>query len=93
MALWLGLATTTLAYVLFGRGLHHLPAGPVTTLVLAEPVVATFLGVVVLGESLAPLGWVGAALVLAGLALQGVVSARRGGAFVTEESLGGGLPT
>ena len=76
MALWLGLATTTLAYVMFGRGLRHLPAGPVTTLVLAEPVVATVLGVVVLGEQLAPLGWVGAALVLAGLALQGVTSAR-----------------
>jgi DME family drug/metabolite transporter len=78
LALWLGLATTTLAYVLFGRGLRHLSAGPVTTLVLAEPVVATVLGVVVLGEQLAPLGWVGAALVLAGLALQGVVSARPG---------------
>jgi DME family drug/metabolite transporter len=76
MALWLGLATTTLAYVLFGRGLRHLPAGPVTTLVLAEPVVATVLGVVVLGEHLAPLGWVGAVLVLAGLALQGVASTR-----------------
>lgn len=93
MALWLGLATTTLAYVLFGRGLRHLPAGPVTTLVLAEPVVATFLGVVVLGESLALLGWVGAALVLAGLALQGVVSARRGGEVAAEDALGGGLPT
>jgi DME family drug/metabolite transporter len=76
MALWLGLATTTAAYVLFGRGLRHLPAGPVTTLVLAEPVVATVLGVVVLGESLEPLGWLGAAFVLAGLALQGVASAR-----------------
>jgi DME family drug/metabolite transporter len=76
LALWLGLVTTTLAYVLFGRGLRHLPAGPVTTLVLAEPVVATALGVVVLGERLSVLGWVGAALVLAGLVLQGVVSAR-----------------
>jgi DME family drug/metabolite transporter len=76
MALWLGLATTTAAYVLFGRGLRHLPAGPVTTLVLAEPVVATVLGVVVLGETLAPLGWVGAVLVLAGLVLQGVVASR-----------------
>jgi DME family drug/metabolite transporter len=76
MALWLGLATTTVAYVLFGRGLRNLPAGPVTTLVLAEPVVATVLGVVVLGEHLVPLGWVGAALVLAGLALQGVASTR-----------------
>ena len=60
---------------------------------LAEPVVATFLGVVVLGESLTALGWVGAALVLAGLALQGVVSARRGRAFAAEDSLGGGLTT
>lgn len=79
LALWLGLATTTLAYVLFGRGLRHLPAGPVTTLVLAEPVVATLLGVLVLGESLAPLGWLGAAFVLAGLGLQGTASARGGG--------------
>jgi len=76
MALWLGLATTTAAYVLFGRGLRHLPAGPVTTLVLAEPVVATVLGVLVLGEHLAVLGWLGAVLVLAGLALQGVASTR-----------------
>jgi DME family drug/metabolite transporter len=76
LALWLGLATTTAAYVLFGRGLRHLPAGPVTTLVLAEPVVATVLGVVVLGETLTVLGWLGAALVLAGLVLQGVVASR-----------------
>jgi DME family drug/metabolite transporter len=76
LALWLGLVTTTAAYVLFGRGLRHLPAGPVTTLVLAEPVVATVLGVVVLGETLTPLGWLGAALVLAGLVLQGVVASR-----------------
>jgi len=80
MALWLGLATTTLAYVLFGRGLRQLSAGPVTTLVLAEPVVATILGVVVLGERLPVVAWVGAALVLAGLALQGVVAARGGAA-------------
>jgi DME family drug/metabolite transporter len=79
MALWLGLATTTVAYVLFGRGLRHLEAGPVTTLVLAEPVVATLLGVLVLGESLALLAWVGAGLVLAGLALQGTAAARDAG--------------
>ncbi len=78
MVLWLGLVATTLAYVLFGRGLRHLAAGPVTTLVLAEPVVATFLGVVVLGERLAPAQWMGALLVLIGLALQGFVSTRRG---------------
>jgi DME family drug/metabolite transporter len=79
MALWLGLATTTVAYVLFGRGLRHLEAGPVTTLVLAEPVVATLLGVLVLGESLVPLAWVGAGLVLVGLAMQGAAAARDAG--------------
>jgi DME family drug/metabolite transporter len=77
MVLWLGLVATTLAYVLFGRGLRHLSAGPVTTLLLAEPVVATFLGVVVLGERLSGVQWVGALLVLIGLALQGFVSTRR----------------
>lgn len=76
MALWLGLATTTVAYLLFGRGLRHLPAGPVTTLVLAEPLVATLLGVAVLGERLGPLGWVGCVLVVAGLAVQGLASSR-----------------
>ena len=76
LAAYLGLVTTTLAYVLFGRGLAVLPAGPVTTLVLAEPLVATALGVGLLGERLALAGVAGAALVLAGLVLQGVASSR-----------------
>ncbi len=78
VALWLGLATTTVAYVLFGRGLRLLPAGPVATLVLAEPLVATALGVVVLGERLGSAGWLGAALVASGLLLQGLASVRSG---------------
>jgi DME family drug/metabolite transporter len=77
LAGYLGLATTTAAYVLFGRGLAVLPAGPVTTLVLAEPLVATALGVGLLGEHLPPAGLAGAGLVLAGLALQGAVTSRR----------------
>ena len=76
VALWLGLATTTVAYVLFGRGLRVLPTGPVATLVLAEPLVATMLGVLLLGERLDATAWAGAALVAAGLGLQGVVSVR-----------------
>lgn len=71
LALYLGLVTTTLAYLLFVRGLAVLPAGPVTTLMLAEPVVAMTLGVVVLDERLTALGVVGAALVLVGLLVQG----------------------
>ncbi|HVM27729.1 MAG TPA: EamA family transporter [Mycobacteriales bacterium] len=76
-ALYLGLVTTTLAYVLFGRGLAVLPAGPVTTLVLAEPVVATALGTTVLGERLGLAGALGAGLVLVGLLVQGRGSSRR----------------
>jgi len=76
LALYLGLVTTTIGYVLFGRGLAVLPAGPVTTLVLAEPLVATALGVGLLDERLALLGWTGAAVVLVGLLLQGVQASR-----------------
>ena len=68
---------TGLPYVLFGRGLAVLPAGPVTTLVLAEPVGAALLGVTLLGERLTLTGVAGAGLVLAGLVLQGAVAARR----------------
>lgn len=81
MALHLGLITITLGYLLFVRGLAVLPAGPVTTLMLAEPVVATTLGILVLGERLTPIGAVGVGLLLLGLVLQGLGatrSARRG---------------
>ena len=37
MALWLGAVPTALAYLLFARGLRHLPADEVATLTLAEP--------------------------------------------------------
>jgi drug/metabolite transporter, DME family len=76
VVLWLGLVTTTVAYVLFGRGLRVLPAGPAATLVLAEPLVATALGVLLLGERLGPAGWLGALAVAVGLGLQGVSSVR-----------------
>jgi DME family drug/metabolite transporter len=71
LAVYLGLVTTTIAYPLFVRGLLVLPAGPVTTLMLAEPVVATMLGITVLDERLSWLGGVGAGLVLLGLLVQG----------------------
>ena len=52
MALWLGLVTTTVAYVLFGFGLGGLAPATVSTLTLAEPLTAGVLGVAVLGETL-----------------------------------------
>jgi DME family drug/metabolite transporter len=76
LALYLGIATMAIANVLLARGIRSLTAGPVTTLMLADPVVATVLGVVVLGETLAPVSVAGVVLVLAGLLLQGVLVAR-----------------
>jgi DME family drug/metabolite transporter len=77
-AFWLGAATIAAAYILFGRGLRRLPAGVAATLVLAEPLVATLLGVVLLGERLGWLGWLGAGLVALGLVAQGWLAARPG---------------
>ena len=76
LVLYLGIATMAVANVLLTRGIHGLPPGPVATLMLTDPVVATLLGVVVLGETVTPVAAVGVALVLAGLVLQGIVIAR-----------------
>jgi drug/metabolite transporter, DME family len=66
---WLGLAATTTGYVLFARGLARVPAAAAGTLSLAEPLTASVLGVVVLGERPSATAGVGAALLAAGLAL------------------------
>jgi drug/metabolite transporter, DME family len=64
---YLGLVTTVLAYLLYGRGLRTVPAPAAVTLGLAEPVVAAILGLLVLGERLTPAAAAG--VVLVGLAL------------------------
>ncbi|MET8945095.1 DMT family transporter [Streptomyces sp. NPDC004542] len=56
-------------YVLFGRGLAHVPASTATTLSLLEPAVAAVLAVLVVGERLPVTGWAGIALVIACLAV------------------------
>ncbi len=75
-ALWLGIVTTTVAYLLFGLGLSVLQPGHIATLTLLEPAVATILGVVVLGEPLSTLGWIGCLLVIVALALLGMAERR-----------------
>lgn len=69
MALWLGLATIAVAYVLFTWGLSGLTAATAATLTLFEPLTAGLLGIVVLGERLAPLAIAGLVVLAAGLAL------------------------
>ena len=76
MALFLGAIPTALAYVLFARGLRHLTPGETATLTLAEPLTATGLGILVLGERPGVVAAAGAALVLAGL-LALAIPARR----------------
>ena len=77
MLLHLGVATVGVAYVLYGFGLRSLEASTAVTLTLAEPLTAALLGMAVLGERLRPTGWLGAALVLAGLAVAGGLADRQ----------------
>ena len=67
--LFLGLVPTTLAYVLFARGLGRITAAETSTLTLAEPLTATALGVVLLGEHLTAAAVAGGVLLVAGLAV------------------------
>ncbi|TAJ49837.1 MAG: EamA family transporter [Herbiconiux sp.] len=67
LALWLGVITTTVAYLLFGWGLARLPASTVSTLTLTEPLTATLLGTLVLGETLTAMAAVGLAVLAVGL--------------------------
>jgi drug/metabolite transporter, DME family len=71
---YLGVVTTAVAYLLYGRGLRTVSAPVAVTLGLAEPVVAAMLGLGVLGERLTITDSVG--LVLVGLALASLVGAR-----------------
>ncbi|MFJ7954665.1 DMT family transporter [Streptomyces sp. NPDC096319] len=67
LVLWLALGTTALGYLLFTRGVGGLSAATVGTLSLTEPLVATVLGVALLGERPGPIAVVGGVLLLGGL--------------------------
>ena len=77
MALWLGLVTTTLAYLLFGAGLRGLAPATVSTLTLAEPLTAGILGVVVLGETLCGGAVMGLLVLATGIAVLATGGMRR----------------
>ncbi len=54
-----------LGYVCFGIGLARVPVSMATTITLVEPVIAALLAVVIVGERLPAMGWLGLALVIA----------------------------
>jgi DME family drug/metabolite transporter len=69
MALWMGLATISIAYVMFTWGLGGLTAATAATLTLGEPLTASILGIVVLEERLSVLAIIGLVVLAVGLAM------------------------
>jgi drug/metabolite transporter, DME family len=74
---YLAVGPMFVAYLLFGFGLTFIRSSAATTITLLEPLVATLLAVLVVGERIAPLGWVGLALILVGVAV--LLTARQRG--------------
>ena len=72
---YLALVPMALAYLLFGYALRALPSSSATTLALAEPVVATLLAVLVVGERPGTVGWAGLIAVATSIV---IVAAPRG---------------
>lgn len=64
IAAYLALGPMFVAYLLFGIGMRTLRSSTATTITLLEPFVATLLAVLVVGERLEIIGWVGLALIL-----------------------------
>ena len=69
-------------YVLFGYALARISVSTATTITLIEPVIAALLAVVIVGETLSALGWLGAVLVTSCLVIlsapQNTFSRRQG---------------
>jgi drug/metabolite transporter, DME family len=69
LLLYLGLAPTALAYILFLAGMRRTPATVATLITLLEPLTGALLAWALLGERLAPLSLLGALLLLLSLGL------------------------
>ena len=69
---WLGVVTAALAYTFFVSGLRQVTAATAGTLSLAEPLVATVLAVLLLGERMSLSVMAGAVLLLGGLVVVSV---------------------
>jgi drug/metabolite transporter, DME family len=77
--LYLALVPTAIGHTLYAVGLRTVSSSLATLLSLLEPVVAAVLAVLVVGESIGVLGWIGVVLVVVGLAVLALpASAARG---------------
>jgi DME family drug/metabolite transporter len=73
---YLGVITTGVGYLLYGRGLRTTPVAVATTLTLAEPAMASVLGLSVLHEHLGAVALCGLALLAASLLILAVPQRR-----------------
>jgi DME family drug/metabolite transporter len=64
VGVYMALVPMFLGYIAFGFGLARVPASMATVVTLLEPVVAAVLAVLIVGERLPALGWIGVALVV-----------------------------
>lgn len=69
VVIYLGFATTTVAYLLFSTGLRHIPSSNAVTLSLAEPLTAALLSVIIVGERLNLQSWLGIFMLLGSIIL------------------------
>ncbi len=74
IAAYLAIGPMFIAYLFFGAGLRVLRSSSATTIALVEPIVATVLAVIVVGERLTAPGWSGIILIFIGVAV--LVAAR-----------------
>lgn len=65
--IFMGVMCTSIAYLLFLSGLQKISSSSAVTLSLAEPLTASMLGVLLVGEHLSSTSWVGVAMLLGGI--------------------------
>jgi DME family drug/metabolite transporter len=75
--LYIAVIPMFLGYLLFGFGLNFIDASKATLITLIEPLVATILAVVIIGERFKMIGWIGAFLVSLCLLMQTIKPRRR----------------
>ena len=90
---FLAVVPTYLAYLAYGAGLRRLEATRAATVATLEPVVAAALAYGLWGEALRPLGYAGAALVLAGVLVTATQSNGGGGRADVRSAYRDRLPT
>jgi DME family drug/metabolite transporter len=76
LVVYLGVVPTALAYGLFFAGLRRTASGTASVLTLVEPLTATLLAVLLLGERLSVVQWAGAALLVTAVAVLAVPGRR-----------------